>query len=54
MTSLPGNDAKLNGMCVLPCQHVFSRDCVYRYIVEMIEQGAQPISCLVSCILDYL
>nr|XP_022302904.1 probable E3 ubiquitin-protein ligase ARI3 [Crassostrea virginica] len=35
-----------DGFSIMPCQHVFCRNCARQYVVNEIKQGTQPLTCL--------
>ncbi|XP_062602170.1 uncharacterized protein LOC134263804 [Saccostrea cucullata] len=43
-----GNSGQHDGLLLLPCQHIFCRNCVIQYIVNQIEQGATEVTCLAN------
>ncbi|XP_061179376.1 uncharacterized protein LOC133188002 [Saccostrea echinata] len=44
--SLYGGEDSTGGLIILPCQHPFCRNCLYRYAVENIRTSTRFISCL--------
>ncbi|XP_061179420.1 uncharacterized protein LOC133188045 [Saccostrea echinata] len=40
------NSYQDDGLLLLPCQHIFCRNCVFQYTVDKIEQGATEVTCL--------